>query len=139
VLKPNIYTLPKNSRLQDALILAGGLSDKANRTWVSQNLNLSKILNDEEKIYIPTLSESTFTPSLNTTKLSQNTTTNAKPSLNKSSLEELITVNGIGPATAKLIIDWRQSNGGFKTPEDLAKLPGIGPKTYAKILPQVTL
>ncbi len=100
---------------------------------------MAKILNDEEKIYIPSLQEAKNIPSPNPYKVAQTSTVNQKPSLNKSTEEQLVAVNGIGPATAKLIISWRTQNGPFKVIEDLGKIPGIGAKTLAKILPQVSL
>ncbi len=138
VVQPGVYTLPKGSRVQDGLILAGGLSSKADRTWVAQNINLAKSLVDEEKIYIPNQQESIKTTSPITTNQATSSIPK-KPSINTGTLDELISVNGIGPATAKLIIDWRNQNGPFKVPEDLGKIPGIGAKSLAKILPQVTL
>lgn len=140
VQKPGVYQLDSGSRVQNILILAGGLSQNANRQWVSQNLNQAKILEDQEKIYIPNLSENTLSIKNNQSSTSNSTiVSNSKPSLNHSTQEELVTVNGIGPATAKAIIDYRNQNGGFKSLEDLMKIPNIGPKTFAKLAPQITL
>jgi competence protein ComEA len=45
--------------------------------------------------------------------------------INTASLEQLEAVNGLGPAKAKAIIEYRSKNGPFKTAEDLKKVPGI--------------
>ncbi len=50
----------------------------------------------------------------------------AAVNVNTATQEQLESLNGIGPAKAKAIIDYRQKNGGFKTLEDLDKVPGIG-------------
>lgn len=140
VQKPGVYQLNSGSRVQNILILAGGLSQNANRQWVSQNLNQAKILEDQEKIYIPSLAENPAP--LKTNSISSSTApriSTSKPSLNHGTLEELIAVNGIGPATARAILDYRNQNGGFKVLEDLMKIPNIGAKTFAKLAPQLSL
>ena len=53
VIKPGVYELSSTSRLQEALILAGGLSDSADRGWVARNLNLAIKLKDGTLIFGP--------------------------------------------------------------------------------------
>jgi competence protein ComEA len=57
VQNPGVYELPANSRINDLLIRAGGLSAAADRDWVSKNINLAQKLQDGAKIYIPTQKE----------------------------------------------------------------------------------
>ena len=48
--------------------------------------------------------------------------------LNTATAEQLDTLDGVGPSTAQKILDFRQQHGGFSSIEDLAQIPGIGPK-----------
>ncbi len=63
----------------------------------------------------------------------------AAVNVNTATQEQLESLNGIGPAKAKAIIDYRQKNGGFKTLEDIDKVPGIGAGIMGKIKNDVTL
>jgi competence protein ComEA len=54
-------------------------------------------------------------------------------SLGSATLEQLDSLDGIGPALAKRIVEWRQTHGGFSSVADLDKVPGIGPAKYAAL------
>lgn len=64
---------------------------------------------------------------------------NGKVSLNQASLEELMTLTGIGEVKAQAIITYREANGGFKTIEELKNVDGIGDSTFEKIKAQLTI
>lgn len=53
--------------------------------------------------------------------------------INTASQQELESLNGIGPAKAKAILDYRAKRGPFKTVDELNNVPGIGDKTLEKL------
>ncbi len=57
IINPGVYSLKDDSRVQDLLIISGGLSAGADRIWVSKNVNLAAKLTDGGKIYIPAEAE----------------------------------------------------------------------------------
>lgn len=63
----------------------------------------------------------------------------AAVNINTATEAELETLNGIGPAKAKAIIDYRKKQGGFKSIDELENVEGIGSKTLSNIRKDLTL
>jgi competence protein ComEA len=59
--------------------------------------------------------------------------------INSASVEELVSLTGIGPAKAQAIVEYRDANGQFRTKEDLLQVSGIGTATLEKIAGQISL
>ena len=59
--------------------------------------------------------------------------------INTAGSDELQTLNGIGPKMAERIIEYRQSNGPFKSIEEFQNVRGIGPKTFEKLKSQIRI
>jgi competence protein ComEA len=59
--------------------------------------------------------------------------------VNTATVAELTAVNGIGPAKAQAIIDYRKDHGGFESLEDLTMVRGIGDKMLERIRPHLTV
>jgi competence protein ComEA len=57
--------------------------------------------------------------------------------LNTATVEELDSLPGIGPKTAQAIVEFREQNGKFVSPENLLQVPGIGPRKLAALLPHI--
>jgi competence protein ComEA len=60
-------------------------------------------------------------------------------SVNSATAEELDALPGIGPKTARAIVEFREKYGKFSSPEDLLQVPGIGPKKLAALNPHITI
>ena len=139
VVKPGVYSLLKGSRMDDALVAAGGLSEKADRDWVVTNVNRAELLTDGEKIFIPKVGESEAIVTTGVTTVGKVATKNEKININKATSEELDKLSGVGPALAQRIIDYRVKNGGFKAVEEIKSVSGIGDKMFAKIEDEITI
>jgi competence protein ComEA len=59
--------------------------------------------------------------------------------INTAPTDQLEGLPGVGPKMAARIVEYRQKNGGFKKPEDLMNIQGIGEKNFLKLKPLVTV
>lgn len=143
VVNPGIYHLKSNAIVQDVITLAGGLTEDAD----TSNLNLSKKVTDEMVITVYTHEEvkdlekqEAIVETENESKDDDDTTTTSGlVSINTASLEELMTLPGIGEAKAKSIIQYRENCGKFAKKEDLLNISGIGEKVYAELEAYITI
>ena len=130
-----VIELEYGSRIEDAIILAGGPTEIADLSKV----NLAYQIEDGQKIYIPSIYDKNVEYVLDGSgeniiegnNNSQNT--NKKININKSNVTELTSIPGIGESTAQKIIDYRNENGKFSSIEDLKNISGIGEKKFEKI------
>jgi competence protein ComEA len=60
-------------------------------------------------------------------------------SLNTATAEQLDELDGVGPATAQKILDWRKQHGGFRSVDELKQISGIGPKRFAALKDKVRM
>lgn len=135
VINPGVYSLVKESRVNDALVAAGGLAANADRDWVEKNLNKAEKLVDGQKIYIPKIGGKVEINNV----LGESVTKTKIVRINTATLEQLDTLSGVGPSIAQKIIDYRTQNGGFKNVEELKLVSGIGDKLFEKIKDEIAL
>jgi competence protein ComEA len=130
VKKPDVYPLPLNSIVKDAITAAGGATADADL----DRINLATRLADQMQVYVPRQGEAA--PPSN--GLAPDALA-AKININTASAEELDKLPGIGPTTAKAIIDYRTKNGPFKTIDVIKDVPRIGDALFEKIKDQITV
>lgn len=132
VSSPGVYTLPADSRVDDAVRAAGATADAD----LSQ-LNLAQKLADGQKITVPAAGE---TPApVDNAAPSDSSQSGALININTATQEELETLPSIGEVRAQAIIAYREEHGGFRTTDELMEVSGIGDKIFADISPHVTV
>lgn len=153
---PGIYSLKEGSRVIDVINTANGLTENADTTVI----NLSKKIIDEMVIIIYSREE--VADFINTKRIeselinycsdgfslhndacisnddTSNDTNNSLININSASKEDLMTLPGVGEAKADSIIEYRNSNGEFKSIEDIKNVSGIGDSLFAKIKEYIT-
>lgn len=117
--EPGIYEVKNNIHLVDVVNKAGGLLPYAD----ASKINMAKEVEDGEHIHIP------FNFAGDIAEL----TRKAKININLANENELILIKGVGPATAKRIIEYRKVKNKFKKIEDIQEIKGIGKGTFEKI------
>ena len=63
----------------------------------------------------------------------------AAVNINTATKDELIALPGIGPAKAQAILDYRKTNGPFKSVDDLKNVKGIGAKRLDKLRTEISV
>jgi competence protein ComEA len=143
VRRPGVYRLRLGQRVQDAIRRAGGASG----TTDLQAINLAAKIADGQQIVVPRKAAAgtagSGTAAGGSGLAGADAGAGAAPSapinLNSATVEQLDTLDGVGPATAQKILEYRTQHGGFSAVEDLAQIPGIGPKKLEALKAQVTV
>ncbi len=139
-----IVEVPENSRINDVIEAAGGLLDNADLS----NVNLAYMVEDGQKIYIPSIDEDTSESEEQTNIISEESgiiiieseeETESLININKASLAELMNIPGVGESTATKIIEYRTTNGKFETIEDIKNVSGIGDAKFEAMKSYITV
>jgi competence protein ComEA len=136
VRRPGVYTLRAGQRVQDAVRLAGG----ARRGADLQAINLAAKVADGQQIVVPrrgAVASAAASAGGGVAAGGTGGPAAGPVNLNTATLEQLDTLDGVGPATAQKILQYRQQHGGFGSVDDLTQIPGIGPKKLEALRSQV--
>lgn len=132
VVRPGLYTLPSGERVEAALVAAGGVTDEAD----ADGLNRAARLRDEAQIVVPKRGQSTAAPARQLAATSPPAVGTARATapapagggpinVNNAGADELARLPGVGPKLAQAIIEYRTAHGPFTTALDLAQVQGI--------------
>ena len=123
VVNPGVYSLPLNARVVEAIKAAGGLKKGAD----TSDINQARVLKDGEQIYVYpaaiSANRGTSRPAIRK---------NGPILINRATVKDFESLDGIGPVLANRIVTYRKTNGPFTAIEDLLKVPGIGQSKFAQ-------
>jgi competence protein ComEA len=122
VVNPGVYSLPLNARVVEAIKAAGGLKKGAD----TSDINQARILKDGEQIYV-------YPAAISGGGVSRPAVRKNGPiMINRATVKDFESLDGIGPVLANRIVAYRKTNGPFTSIEDLLKVPGIGQSKFAQ-------
>ncbi|PAV28997.1 competence protein ComEA [Virgibacillus profundi] len=120
VIKPGVFEVDPNVRVNDVIQIAGGFTENADQSQV----NLAQKVQDEMIIFIPKAGAGEEVQGA--VGISNSS---GKVRINYATQEEIESITGIGPSKAQAILQYREEHGLFRTVEDLLEVSGIGEKT----------
>lgn len=121
IVRPGVYTLPRGSRVIDAIRRAGG----ATRAGEPGGINRAALLSDGQQVVVPIRGAAGAVAS--------GGGGTGQVSLGSATQADLEQIDGIGPVTAERIIEFRDSRGGVSSVDDLDEVSGIGPVTMESL------
>jgi len=129
VRRPGVLRLPSGARVLDAVRKA-----RPSRGANLAGLNLAERLADGEQVVVPGRGIAVAVASSGA-----GASSSAPVHLNSASLDQLETLDGIGPSLAQRIVDYRTQHGGFRSLDELDQVSGIGPARMAALRGHVAL
>ncbi len=137
VAHPDVYRLAPGSIVKDAIQAAGGASGEADLNRV----NLAQELRDQQQVVVPRTGETADPPPAGggLPGGSGGALPAVKININTAAADELDTLPGIGAEMARRILEYRATNGPFKSVEDIRRVTGIGDATYQKLKDRITV
>lgn len=128
VINPSVYKIKKGLRVIDVINLAGGLTEESD----TSNINLSKIVTDEMVIVIKSKNNEEVYIDSDVDINNNNNNNNQLIDINTCTIDELLTLPGIGESKANNIIEYRKKNK-FNTINDIMNVSGISESLFNKI------
>jgi len=120
---PGVYRLPAGSRVEDAIRRAGGAGAEAELEAINRAARLA----DGQQVVVPARGPG------GTAVAATGSAGEGPISLGTATIEQLDTIEGIGPVTAQDIVDFRDQHGGLASVDQLDQVPGIGPATMESL------
>jgi len=127
VAEPGVYEVPMDSRVMDAVSLAGGLAANADPA----SLNLARIVQDGEQIIVGATGDARSRHAASSVA--------DKVNINTATAQDFETLPRIGATLAERIVAYRDQHGPFAGVESLLEVPGIGDLTLAGMRDKITL
>jgi len=122
---PGVYSADDDNRIEDIVKMAGGFTEEAD----IESINMAKYVKDADHIVIKNINDNTENGGVS----AENDNGNIMIDINTADADELKKLNGIGDSLAEDIINYRNTNGGFKKIEDIKNVSGIGKSKFEKI------
>ena len=132
VQRPDVYEVPKGTRLHEVLKLAGGFREDA----AEDAVNLASLAEDGSMIRVPTKEEATQGAGCIELSLEAES---GKVDLNRADKEELMKLPGVGERKAEQILAYRKAHGRFRSIEEIKNIPGIKDKAFEKLKDSITV
>jgi competence protein ComEA len=135
VRRPGVYRLPSWARLDLAVRRAGGPIAGADL----QGVNLAAKIADGQQVVVPRNGAGGGGIATGGPAAPGGAPSAGPVSLNTATPEQLDQLDGVGPATAQKILEWRRQHGGFRSVDDLKQITGIGPKKFEALKDKVRI
>ena len=132
--KPGVVAVKANSRAADAVNACGGVLPTADM----EQVNMAQELRDGQQLRIPEKAGAGYTGERRS-GAAEGKDVDGRININTADEKTLDELPGVGPTMAKRIVEYRQTEGMFQTPEDLKKVRGIGESKFEKMKDRVRI
>jgi competence protein ComEA len=133
--KPGLVNVPEGARAAEAVNACGGLLPTAD----SEKINMAQSLKDGQQLKVPEKTGTNSKMDSRKADKSKGADSGEKVNINTADEKALDTLPGVGPAMAKRIIEYRESEGAFQSIEDIKKIRGIGEAKFAKMKDKICI
>jgi len=123
VRRPGVYRLPAGARVVDAIARAGGPTDRA----MPAGINRAARVVDGQQVVVPERGPG------GVAAVAGSAVEDGPIGLGGATVEQLETIDGIGPVTAAKIVEFRDEHGGLASIDQLDQVSGIGPATMESL------